>query len=128
MAQNIVNIPGLDELKQYRFKLEIQLEAVNSAIRSLEGIKDSNYSGNLINKREMTIKTSYSNMTVPQAIVAYLTENDGPATTAEITAALVDGGIETEAEDFKMNVYAALSRMKDDRVIKVNDKWTVKLL
>jgi predicted DNA-binding protein (UPF0251 family) len=65
-------------------------------------------------------------MTLPDAIHKYL-QLRGPCSLTEITNALELGGLETTAKDFKRNVAATLTRLKNEKhtVIQRDNGWVL---
>jgi len=56
----------------------------------------------------------YAGMSHPEAARAYLDSVEGPKRTADISEALLEGGVQTDSKRFTSTIYTTLRRLADD--------------
>jgi len=123
---------ALAAFKEKRDKLNMliaELEAmvgttsdINEAIDS-EGVSDKSETPDSQVSNAGLRSDLFFRMSIPAAAKKYLGIIKHPAETKEITKALKEGGILTQAKNFNVNVHSAMSR--DHAFIRVKKKWAL---
>ena len=106
------------KLKNKKKEIEIELEEIKITIKVLNNILNNKLD------HEFIEKDIFIDMKISEAILEYLKIIEKPQTTAEITKALIYGGIHSNAKSFRDVVYIAAKRQKD--IIRINNNWSLK--